>query len=156
MQIKKLFLSFLAIFAILITAGCGSAPTITSTNSNAGEQQSNDQLADPDCGEAALLSYSCRTSRFPADINGKGDVACSFLISCCGRNIKNGWETVYPEIAGLRGFVDSGAIESTASCKDSVATGDLDGDGTLNESDTTPLGGDKSLWEQKAAENSGR
>lgn len=176
-MIKKYFFSSLFILIALIVAGCGSAPTETSNNNstetspqsnNSNSQTTNsfndssndsttvDQLPDPNCGDGALLSYNCWTSRFPADISDRGDVTCSFLISCCGKNLGNGWETIYPDLAGLRGFVDSGAMVSSASCKDSPALGDLDGDGTPNESDKTPIGGDKNAWEENAEGNSGR
>jgi len=168
---KNLFLLAVSSVAILATVGCGQTPVNETSNTNTGssnnvtDDQTNNtpsgdptdgQLSGTECGDGALLSYNCWTSRFPADIYGKGDVSCSFLISCCGKDIGNGWTTVYSNMAGLRGFVDSGSVISKASCKDLPALDDLDGDSTPNESDVTPTGGDKNTWEEKAENDTGR
>jgi len=108
-----------------------------------------EQLSGTDCGDGALLKYDCWTSRMPADIYDKGDVTCTFLISCCGKDIGNGWQREYPKMTGLRGFVDNGSVISKASCKDLPALGDMDGDDVANADDDTPVVNGKKPWEEK-------
>jgi hypothetical protein len=144
---------------LLVLPGCGNLDSgnaydpATGDGSDASDADAN--FEGTSCGDSALLAYNCWTSRFPADIHDKGDVTCSFVVSCCGKDLGNGWDTTYPKIAGLRGFVDNGSVVSPASCKQ-LDPLDVDGDDTPNNADSTPFGSDWKPWDAKATEGSSR
>jgi len=154
---KNILFGGLGVFsAMVLLGGCGS----TSVSDNSTSQMVNDgqtevtnsatnggqapvQESGDECGDGALLTYNCWTSRFPATPTERSDVTCGFSISCCGE-VKNGWQTVYPEAAGARGLVDGGSISSNASCK-TLSPLDVDEDGVPNESDPTPINDEKEV-----------